>query len=57
MQDYYRIVTRPMDLQTIRENLRQKRYHSREEFIADVNQIVENSTIYNGFYCKKFLKT
>lgn len=37
-----------MDLQTIRENLRQKKYQSREEFLADVNQIVENSTLYNG---------
>lgn len=46
--DYYRIVHRPMDLQTIRENLRQKKYQSREEFLADVNQIVENSTMYNG---------
>ena len=46
--DYYRIVHRPMDLQTIRENLRQKKYQSREEFLADVNQIVENSTLYNG---------
>lgn len=48
MEDYYRIVTRPMDLQTIRDNLRQKRYQSREEFLADVNQIVDNSTLYNG---------
>jgi len=46
--DYYRIITRPMDLQTIRENLRQKRYQSREEFLSDVNQILENSTLYNG---------
>ncbi|XP_056630576.1 transcription initiation factor TFIID subunit 1 isoform X2 [Diorhabda sublineata] len=46
--DYYKIVQRPMDLQTIRENLRQKKYQSREEFLADVNQIVENSTMYNG---------
>lgn len=46
--DYYKIVVRPMDLQTIRENLRQKKYQSREEFLADVNQIVENSTLYNG---------
>uniref|UniRef100_A0A1B6IXS7 Bromo domain-containing protein n=3 Tax=Homalodisca TaxID=139475 RepID=A0A1B6IXS7_9HEMI len=46
--DYYKIVQRPMDLQTIRENLRQKKYQSREEFLTDVNQIVENSTIYNG---------
>lgn len=46
--DYHKIVTRPMDLQTIRENLRSKKYQSREEFLADVNQIVENSTLYNG---------
>ncbi|KAM7364185.1 TATA-box binding protein associated factor 1 isoform 2-T2 [Cochliomyia hominivorax] len=46
--DYYRIVTKPMDLQTMRDNIRQKRYHSREEFLADLNQIVENSTLYNG---------
>ena len=37
-----------MDLQTIRENLRQKKYRNREEFLAAVNQIVENSTLYNG---------
>ncbi|XP_023310146.1 transcription initiation factor TFIID subunit 1 isoform X2 [Anoplophora glabripennis] len=48
VMDYYRIVHRPMDLQTIRENLRQKKYQSREEFLADVNQIVENSNLYNG---------
>ena len=46
--DYFRIITRPMDLQTVRENLRQKKYQSREEFLSDVNQIVENSTLYNG---------
>ncbi|XP_050296996.1 transcription initiation factor TFIID subunit 1 isoform X2 [Anthonomus grandis grandis] len=48
VMDYYNIIQRPMDLQTIRENLRQKKYQSREEFLADVNQIVENSTLYNG---------
>ncbi|KYM76533.1 Transcription initiation factor TFIID subunit 1 [Atta colombica] len=46
--DYHKIIQRPMDLQTIRENLRLKKYQSREEFLADVNQIVENSTLYNG---------
>lgn len=48
VSDYYRIVQRPMDLQTIRENLRQRKYQNREEFLADVNQIVENSNMYNG---------
>lgn len=37
-----------MDLQTIRDHLRQKKYRNREEFLAAVNQIVENSAIYNG---------
>lgn len=46
--DYYNIVQRPMDLQTIRDGLRLKRYQNREEFLSDVNQIVENSTLYNG---------
>ncbi|XP_015118344.1 transcription initiation factor TFIID subunit 1 isoform X2 [Diachasma alloeum] len=46
--DYYKIIQCPMDLQTIRENLRQKKYQSRENFLADVNQIVENSNLYNG---------
>ncbi|KOB78387.1 Transcription initiation factor TFIID subunit, partial [Operophtera brumata] len=38
-----------MDLQSIREHLRQKHYQSREDFLADVNQIVENSTLYNAW--------
>ncbi|RUS77280.1 hypothetical protein EGW08_014944, partial [Elysia chlorotica] len=46
--DYYRIIKRPMDMQTMRENVRQKKYRSREEFLADLNQIVENSKLYNG---------
>ncbi|XP_044017521.1 transcription initiation factor TFIID subunit 1-like isoform X2 [Aphidius gifuensis] len=46
--DYYNLIVRPMDLQTIRENLRQKKYLNRKEFLEDVNQIVENSTLYNG---------
>ncbi|XP_055631687.1 transcription initiation factor TFIID subunit 1 isoform X2 [Toxorhynchites rutilus septentrionalis] len=46
--DYHKIVQRPMDLQSIRENIRQKKYQTRDEFIADINQIVENSSLYNG---------
>uniref|UniRef100_A0A182J0C7 Transcription initiation factor TFIID subunit 1 n=1 Tax=Anopheles atroparvus TaxID=41427 RepID=A0A182J0C7_ANOAO len=46
--DYHRIVQRPMDLQTIREHIRQKKYQTRDEFLVDVNQIVENSSLYNG---------
>ncbi|XP_060863239.1 transcription initiation factor TFIID subunit 1 [Metopolophium dirhodum] len=46
--DYYNIVQRPMDLQSIRDGLHLKKYQNREEFLSDVNQIVENSTLYNG---------
>ncbi|OTF75547.1 transcription initiation factor TFIID subunit 1-like protein [Euroglyphus maynei] len=46
--DYYNIITRPMDLQSIRQNIRNKRYKNREEFLNDVNLIVKNSEIYNG---------
>lgn len=46
--DYYRVVKIPMDMQTIRDNLRNKKYHSREQFLIDVNQIVENCRLYNG---------
>ncbi len=28
-----------MDLQTIRESVQQKKYHSREEFLADIKQV------------------
>ncbi|XP_053594523.1 transcription initiation factor TFIID subunit 1 [Microplitis demolitor] len=46
--DYYNIVKDPIDLQTIRDNLRQKKYQNRAEFLVDVNRIVENSVLYNG---------
>ena len=46
--DYYKIIGAPMDLQTIRNNIREKRYKNREEFLNDVNIIVKNSEIYNG---------
>lgn len=46
--DYHTIVRRPMDLQTIRANLRARKYQSREEFLVDVGQIVDNCSKYNG---------
>lgn len=48
--DYYTIITKPMDLQTMRENLRHQRYQTRADFLADVDQIVQNSVLYNGNY-------
>ncbi|KAL3880165.1 hypothetical protein ACJMK2_032430 [Sinanodonta woodiana] len=46
--DYYKIIKKPMDMQVIRENIRNKKYQSREDFVNDVSQIVENSRLYNG---------
>lgn len=46
--DYYRVIKTPMDLQTMRENIRARKYESREKFLIDVNQIVENCKLYNG---------
>jgi len=46
--DYHDKIKIPMDLQTLREHVQNQKYHSREEFLADVNQIYENSAVYNG---------
>ena len=46
--DYLDKIETPMDLQTIKERILEKRYISREEFLTDVLQIKINSEIYNG---------
>lgn len=46
--DYHRIVKNPMDLQTMRENLRKSKYLSREDFREHVSLIKANSVLYNG---------
>lgn len=48
VKDYYKIITRPMDLQTLRENVRKRMYPSRDEFREAVELIVKNSATYNG---------
>uniref|UniRef100_A0A8C5QR58 Transcription initiation factor TFIID subunit n=1 Tax=Leptobrachium leishanense TaxID=445787 RepID=A0A8C5QR58_9ANUR len=48
VKDYYKIVTNPMDLQTLRENVRKRMYPSREEFREQVELILKNSALYNG---------
>ncbi|XP_028923613.1 transcription initiation factor TFIID subunit 1 isoform X2 [Ornithorhynchus anatinus] len=48
VKDYYKIITRPMDLQTLRENVRKRLYPSREEFRDHLELIVKNSATYNG---------
>ena len=46
--DYLDKIKNPMDLQTIKENVSQKQYHCRQDFLIHMKQIVENSAIYNG---------
>lgn len=46
--DYYKIIKNPMDLQTMRQNIREKRYTCRDEFLQHINLMVENSKLYNG---------
>ncbi|XP_060941614.1 transcription initiation factor TFIID subunit 1 [Limanda limanda] len=48
VKDYYKIITRPMDLQTLRENVRKRMYPSRDEFREAVEVVVKNSATYNG---------
>ena len=48
VKDYYKIITRPMDLQTLRENVRKRLYPSREEFREHLELIVKNSATYTG---------
>ncbi|XP_067949949.1 transcription initiation factor TFIID subunit 1-like [Watersipora subatra] len=46
--DYYRIITKPMDLQTLKTNVRNRKYESRAAFLEDVHLIYTNSQTYNG---------
>ncbi len=46
--DYLEKIKTPMDLQTIREFIQNKKYQSREDFLQDISLIVDNSATYNG---------
>lgn len=48
VKDYYNVIKRPMDLETISKKVSAHKYHSRHEFLRDIEQILENCTIYNG---------
>lgn len=45
---YSYIVKKPMDIQSMRDKLRDSKYSCRAEFLADVVQIVDNSKLFNG---------
>ncbi|KAI1299211.1 Transcription initiation factor TFIID subunit 1 [Halotydeus destructor] len=46
--DYYNIITKPIDIQTMRKKCRDKLYSCRDDLIGDLDQMVENSNRYNG---------
>lgn len=46
--DYYEKITRPVDFESIRENLRAGKYASAEQFKDDVDQLCANGVTYNG---------
>ncbi|GFV37304.1 transcription initiation factor TFIID subunit 1 [Trichonephila clavipes] len=46
--NYYQKIKKPMDLLSMKEKARQHKYKSREEFILDVQQMIDNSALYNG---------
>ncbi|VEN63707.1 unnamed protein product [Callosobruchus maculatus] len=48
VKDYYSIVKRPMDLETISKKVAAHKYHSRHEFLVDIEQILQNCVLYNG---------
>jgi len=47
LQDYPKIVKRPMDLTSIRENVKHEKYQTFEAFYADVQLVWSNCKAYN----------
>ena len=47
MPDYYTIVTKPIDLKTMKEKAERKEYNTPAEFIEDVAQMFDNAQLYN----------
>lgn len=46
--DYYDVVKTPMDLSTIDLKIEKELYHTLDEFVADVQLVVDNCRIYNN---------
>lgn len=45
---YYEVIKEPMDLDTVMSNIKSHKYHSRREFIADIELMYANSVQFNG---------
>lgn len=48
IKDYYEVIKQPMDLQTMLKKVQGNKYHSCDQFLEDVDLIVQNSQQYNG---------
>lgn len=48
IEDYYNIVTKPMDFTTIKCKLSNNEYKMVDEFVQDVHQVFDNCILYNG---------
>lgn len=46
--DYHKYVKDPIDLATIRTRCNKNKYSNRDEFMADIRKLHENSHLYNG---------
>ncbi|CAF0755218.1 unnamed protein product [Didymodactylos carnosus] len=46
--EYYQSIKNPMDFQTIRQKIHSHTYKTRESFLSDMKQIVDNSRQFNG---------
>ena len=46
--NYPTVITKPMDLRTLEENLKESKYSTVDAFTADFNQIVQNCETFNG---------
>ena len=48
LHSYYNVIKRPMDLATIRDKLKKKRYKARQEYVQDMNLLFSNALSYNN---------
>ena len=46
--DYFDVITKPMDLRTMEEKLKNAQYRNIDEYVADFAQMVENTVRFNG---------
>ncbi|MCJ1249800.1 hypothetical protein MMC30_007026 [Trapelia coarctata] len=46
--NYFDVITKPMDLRTMEEKLKNAQYSNIDEYVADFAQIVENTVRFNG---------